>query len=225
MPEESISKQLKKAIGQLLEQALQDFRNMEINKKTRLLKLAKDMENAGYPKDMICSTICKAVAGEGISRDTIERTLPDEYKKPKLSTKDPQMRLEDDKKVIEVTTNGSSSTKPEFKPRPTPKPIDEDIVRQQAARIEELEILVKKSMETNPNMGFQSASNIKIKPTTTDSIQTTSVLTEVIFDLDYLKKFWPVQRYSMKVVYCKLEGNKIIGFESDTERNSKSGRT
>lgn len=84
MSEEQLPKELKKQIGQLLEEARDDFRLFETNKKVRLLKLAKDMEDTGYPKDMICATICKAISGEGISRDTIERTLPDEYKKKKI---------------------------------------------------------------------------------------------------------------------------------------------
>ena len=94
-------------------------------------------------------------------------------------------------------------------------------------RITELEQALQKSIAQT---GFQKAS--KLSPIETlasvkreNEQENTTVLTEVIFDLDYLKKFWPVQRYSMKIVYCKLEGDKIIDFESDTERNSKSGRT
>lgn len=109
MSEESLSKELKKAIGQLLEQAREDFRNLESNKKERLLRLAQDMEKTGYPIDMISETILKAFAGEeGLSKSTVERILPEKYKR-KYEKQSVKMEHLDDKKPIEVsiTTNGS----------------------------------------------------------------------------------------------------------------------
>lgn len=85
-------------------------------------------------------------------------------------------------------------------------------------RIIELEQIAKKEISET---GFQTASNINIKPTTTDSTQTTTSLTEVILDMNLWKLLWKAQPYSMKFMYLKLEGNKIIGVESDSERNSK----
>ena len=78
-----ISKELKKQIGQILEVARQDFKRLEENKKERLLRLAREIEEASYPKDMICEEICKSIAGEGISDRYIRMILPEEYKKKK----------------------------------------------------------------------------------------------------------------------------------------------
>jgi hypothetical protein len=81
--ENIISKELKKQIGEILEVARQDFNRLEENKKERLLRLAKEIEEAGYPKDMICEEICKSVAGKGVSDRYIRMILPEEYKKKK----------------------------------------------------------------------------------------------------------------------------------------------
>ncbi|HEY7573084.1 MAG TPA: hypothetical protein VH796_17115 [Nitrososphaeraceae archaeon] len=78
-----ISKELKKQIGQILEVARQDFKRLEDNKKERLLRLAKEIKEIGYPKNMICEEICKSLAGEGISDRYIRMVLPEEYKKKK----------------------------------------------------------------------------------------------------------------------------------------------
>jgi len=81
--ENIISKELKKQIGQILEVARQDFNRLEENKKERLLRLAREIEETGYPKDMICEEICKSVAGKGVSDRYIRMILPEEYKKKK----------------------------------------------------------------------------------------------------------------------------------------------
>ena len=84
--ENIISKQLKKQIGQILEVARQDFKRLEENKKQRLLRLAREIEETGYPKGMICEEICKSMAGEGVSDRYIRMILPEEYKKKKPET-------------------------------------------------------------------------------------------------------------------------------------------
>ncbi len=78
-----ISKELKKQIGQILEVARQDFKRLEENKKERLLRLAREIEETSYPKNMICEEICKNIAGEGVSERYIRMILPEEYKKKK----------------------------------------------------------------------------------------------------------------------------------------------
>jgi hypothetical protein len=84
--ENIISKELKKQIGQILEVARQDFNRLEENKKERLLRLAREIEETGYPKDMICEEICKNIAGKGVSDRYIRMILPKEYKKKKPET-------------------------------------------------------------------------------------------------------------------------------------------
>src|SRR6476660_5594834 len=78
-----ISKELKKQIGQILEVARQDFKTIEENKREILLRLARDIEETGYPRNMICEEICKSIAGEGVSDRYIRMILPAEYKKKK----------------------------------------------------------------------------------------------------------------------------------------------
>jgi hypothetical protein len=81
MSEDIISKETKKKIAALFEVAREDFRNIEHNRKERLLKLAKDMDDSKFPKDMICTEICKAIADKDISENYIQRNLPKEYKR------------------------------------------------------------------------------------------------------------------------------------------------
>jgi len=77
-----ISKELNKS-GQILEVARQDFKKIEENKREILLRLARDIEETGYPRDMICEEICKSISGEGVSDRYIRMMLPAEYKKKK----------------------------------------------------------------------------------------------------------------------------------------------
>ncbi len=81
--ENIITKELKKEIGQILEVAREDFNRLEENKKERLLRLAREIEQTGYPKNMICEEICKGIAGEGVSERYIQMVLPEEYKRKK----------------------------------------------------------------------------------------------------------------------------------------------
>lgn len=109
MTESSINNQLKKDIDQLLENAVRDFENLEISKKDRLLKLARDMESLGYPKENICETICKVVSGKGISDDYIRRTLPEDYKQNnKIRDFARRLHANEDKKPIEQLIGGHS---------------------------------------------------------------------------------------------------------------------
>src|SRR5215467_275189 len=81
-----ISKELKKQIGQILEVAREDFKRLEENKKERLLRLAHEIEQKGYPSMMICEEICKSMAGKDISARYIQMILPEQYKRTKKET-------------------------------------------------------------------------------------------------------------------------------------------
>jgi hypothetical protein len=318
MTEDNISKELKKQIGQLLEKAIEDFRNLESNKKERLLKLAKDIENTGYPKDAICALIAKAISGEGISRDTIERTLPDQYKKKK----DPHLRSIADKKVLEVTNDGSvargnraNSPEPELNRERKPSPIEAlylaktdaegkdpdeksthdihppesiqrwmDLARDKDLEIGKLkeqfkeqseyfhttlkaindnkdksileskeykalqsemfllqeEITQLKQIETermrkNPTETFQSATAMAMATTaaTTEkasgwqvaSNDITTIMTTIPNEIEFpakdLSTFFLDQRQAKQVMYLKIEGNQVVGWESDTKRSGR----
>lgn len=109
MTEDNLPKELKKQIGQLLEQAREDFRTMETSKKERLLKLAKDIESLGYPKDMICETIVKALGNEikdGYIRQILPKEFKRKYEKPEISENTDRSDISPEK-PIELSTSGS----------------------------------------------------------------------------------------------------------------------
>jgi len=86
-----------------------DFRNMEESKKDRLLRLAKDMKDIGYPKEFVCEAMCNTIAGQDISESTIRRYLPDEFKNSKQQKKASgnQTTVNADKKHLEESISGA----------------------------------------------------------------------------------------------------------------------
>ena len=90
---------------------------------------------------------------------------------------------------------------------------------------DEYKQLATKTMKEHPEDTFQSAN--KLSPiqilSAVKQEQEGTALKEVILNMNLWKLLWKAQPYSQKVMYLKLEGNQVIGVESDTERNNKSG--
>jgi hypothetical protein len=149
--ENTITKELKKEIGQILEVAREDFKRLEQNKKERLLRLALEIEQTGYPKDMICEEICKSIAGEGISERYIQMVLPEQYKRKKkelnVTVNQRTASLVVDKNRIEelykdhmtsVLANCSSGTTTICESKPDPLQEPDTIIRQKDDEIKRL---------------------------------------------------------------------------------------
>jgi hypothetical protein len=84
----------------------------------------------------------------------------------------------------------------------------------------ELEQLIKAEMKTNPNIGFQPASNIPREITTV----TTTIPNEVEFPAkDLSTMFMDVRNAKgVQIMFLKIEGNKVVSWEADTKRGKRS---
>lgn len=83
-------------------------------------------------------------------------------------------------------------------------------------RIDELEALVKK----DPKLGFQNATTMQRESNDITTI-TTTIPNEVEFPAKDLHTFFMDQRYADKIMYIKIEGNQVVGWETDKARLKK----
>lgn len=83
-------------------------------------------------------------------------------------------------------------------------------------RIDELEALVKK----DPKLGFQNATTMQRESNDITTI-TTTIPNEVEFPAKDLHTFFMDQRYADKIMYLKIAGNQVVGWETDKARQKK----
>lgn len=86
-------------------------------------------------------------------------------------------------------------------------------------RIAELEEILKKDIATNPAIGFQNAT--ALQPKSNESAAATKISNEVEFPAKDLSTFFLDQRQAKQCMYLKIEGNKVIGWESDSKRSGR----
>jgi hypothetical protein len=83
-------------------------------------------------------------------------------------------------------------------------------------RINELEQILKKDIATNPAIGFQNATAMQRE---NNENATKEQLKEVEFPAKDLSTFFLDQRQAKEIMYLKIEGNKVVGWESDGKRS------
>lgn len=118
------------------------------------------------------------------------------------------------------SVNASAEAKKQAK---TPQPATETLEYKALAsqnnilqeRIDELEILVKKEMKTNPAIGFQPASAIANSATKTDQSANTvaNSATVIEFPANLLGKFFIASRNAKQTMKLNLELNKVKTWE------------
>lgn len=88
----------------------------------------------------------------------------------------------------------------------------------------ELKQIAQMQMKQNPSDTFKPASEIPSKYTDSPSLLGTGGRFEIEFPAKELSTLWADARIARQVMYLKIEGNKVVGWESDAQRAKNQAR-